>query len=555
MHHALHHVYFFNTDLFIHYQMILSSSHQTEPCSSLRFTQHCVCVSAEQVKRSPEQLALPRVTCSVRRIRAVFGSLVKSNVHVKDMTGAAVPVPQSEESCGVRLGREKNQSLSFFSRYDSCYAQIEGSRVVIPLQVQLTGEDRWFRVNISCPLIKRHSERSPLAPKTLPGSCDVEEALRVDCGPQGTARHACLKLGCCYDSACYYRLNACSPDGHFVFSVKASDTDLPIRPSSLVVRDQPHCYPTLTTEDTAVFKIGVSECGVKMKMDGGVMIYEVDVEELQAESDTKKSPFSLQVQCEYEASDLKHAAELRSLYAVTNPPPVIALGTIRVQMRIAKDSSFTSFYPEDQLPVTLPLREAAYVEISIRQPSPDPSLSLRVRDCFAYPVSRHSVWTLLYDGCPNPLDNMRSSVPVDQQGKTTSQSQIRRFDVQTFAFLDPETGNPSFEEMYFYCWVEICTDDIDCAQRCAIISSEGERRRRDTISASDQVQLLSLGPLLLGQNSTDLEDGPCAQQETMFQVTVYVLSGVGAALLLVLLLAAWSSIRRWRKLDHTEESE
>lgn len=45
---------------------------------------------------------------------------------------------------------------------------------------------------------------------------------------------------------------------------------------------------------------------------------------------------SLQVQCEYEASDLKRAADMRSLYAVTNPPPVVALGTIRVLMRIAK---------------------------------------------------------------------------------------------------------------------------------------------------------------------------------------------------------------------------
>ncbi len=40
----------------------------------------------------------------------------------------------------------------------------QGSKVVIPLQVQLTGEDRWFRVNISCPLIKRYSERTRLMP-------------------------------------------------------------------------------------------------------------------------------------------------------------------------------------------------------------------------------------------------------------------------------------------------------------------------------------------------------------------------------------------------------
>lgn len=131
--------------------------------------------------------------------------------------------------------------------------------------------------------------------------------------------------------------------------------------------------------------------------------------------------FSLQVQCEYEVPDLMRAANLRSLYAVTTLPPVVALGSFRVLMRIAQgnktnlshlraaevnpncaflvlDASFTSFFPEDQLPLSLPLRKAAYVEVAIAQPSPDPTLSLRVRDCFAYPVSRRSVWTLLYDG-------------------------------------------------------------------------------------------------------------------------------------------------------------
>ncbi|XP_059204424.1 zona pellucida sperm-binding protein 4-like [Centropristis striata] len=512
--------------------------------------QPCWCLSAGQKKKRAEQLALPTVSCSARRIKAVFGPLVKSNIHVKDMAGATIPVLKSKESCGVRLVREKNQSLSLFSKYDSCYGQIEGSKVVIPLQIQLAGEDRWFSVNISCPLIKRHSERTRLVPTPLPGNCDTEKALRVDCGHQSISSDACNELGCCYDDhdlSCYYRLNACSVDGHFVFSVKTTDTDRPIDPSSLIVKDQPHCSPVVTTSDTAVFKIGVMDCGAKMKVDGDVKIYEVEVEELYTKSKTKHSSFSLKVQCEYEASDLMRAANLRSLYAVTDPPPVMALGTIRVQMRIAKDASFSSFFPEDQLPLSLPLRKAAYVEISMAQPSPDPTLSLRVRDCFAYPASRHSVWTLLYDGCPNPMDNMRSSVPVNSEGKTTSHSQVRRFDVKTFAFFDPHTGQPSVEEMYFYCWVEICTDDADCAQRCAIISSEGERQRRQAMSESDQVQLVSLGPLLLGQNSTELEDSPCVEQKTMFQVTVYVLSGVGAALLFVLVFAVWKSTRNQQK--------
>ncbi|KAM7386412.1 hypothetical protein PAMA_009163 [Pampus argenteus] len=466
------------------------------------------------------------------------------------MTGASIPVPESEGSCGVRLGREKNQTVSFISRYDSCYAQVEGSKVVIPLQVQLTGEDRWFRVNISCPLIKQYSERTHLIPTSLPGNCDIERALRVDCAHQGISIDACNKLGCCYDShnlTCYYKLNACSLDGHFVFSVKSTETDPPIDPGSLIVKDQPQCVPVLTTQDTAVFKIGVKDCGAQKKVVRDVIIYEVEVEQLHVKSIDKHSPFSLEVQCEYQLSDLKRAVDVRSLYAVTNPPPVVALGTIGVQMRIATDASFTSFFPEDQLPLTLPLRKAAYLEISITQPSPDPTLSLRVRDCFAYPASRQSVWTLLFNGCPNPQDDMRSSIHLDDQERTTSNSQVRRFDVKTFAFLNPQTGYPSLEEMYYYCWVEICTEDVDCAQHCAIISSNGYRRRREALFESDNVQLVSLGPLLLGQNNTELEDKPHIQKNAMFQVTEYICAGVGASLLLILIFIVWSSIRKCHK--------
>lgn len=40
----------------------------------------------------------------------------------------------------------------------------QGSKVVIRLQVQLTVDDQWVRVKITCPLIKRHSNRTRLIP-------------------------------------------------------------------------------------------------------------------------------------------------------------------------------------------------------------------------------------------------------------------------------------------------------------------------------------------------------------------------------------------------------
>ncbi|KAM4716412.1 zona pellucida sperm-binding protein 4-like [Anableps anableps] len=478
--------------------------------------QYCCCVSTFPGKERRVQnshLALPAVTCSVRGIKAVFGPLVTNNLHVRDISGTAIHLLNSKGSCGVRVGQEKNQNISFFSRYDSCYARMEGNKVVIPLLVQLRGQNQWIRVNISCPLIKRSSQR--IQPTFSLGDCDADKSLRLDCGHQSITGNACQKLGCCYDahtSGCYYRLNACSLDGHFVFTVKATDTHPPIDPISLVIKDQPHCLPVVSTSDIAIFKMGVMDCGVKMKKDGDLVIYEVEVEEQNKRK--RHSPFSLQVECEYEKSDLKSAKDLRSLYTMTNPPAVVAQGTIRVQMRLATDASFTTFIPEDQLPLKLPLRETMNVEISIVPLSPHPMLSLHVRDCFAYPVSKHSVWTLLHDGCPNPLDNMRSSVPVDNQGKTTTHSQVRRFDVKTFAFLDPYTDKPSAEKIYFYCWVEICPEDVDCAQRCTIISSDAERQRRQAPPTSHQVQLVSLGPLQLVHKNTEQDDLQCVPTPT-----------------------------------------
>nr|XP_046159517.1 zona pellucida sperm-binding protein 4-like isoform X1 [Oncorhynchus gorbuscha] len=493
----------------------------------------------QKTAQTRAQDALPRVTCTARRIRAVFGQAVLHNLRVKDRSGVSVPVPKDKEHCGVRRG-EKNGTLSFQSRYDSCYTQVEGDTVVVSLRVQLDAGDQWYRVNISCPLLKKMAQKPIIGRTSRSGKCSIHRVLRVDCGPQDVSNDGCLKLGCCYDdhdSTCYYRMNTCSLDGHFVFSVKATDTNPPLNPNNLAVKGQPQCSPVATSADTAVFKIGVRECGTKMMVNGDVVSYEVEVEELHPKITGKHSPFSLQVQCQYEGSALLHT-DLWSLNP-TNPPPVTALGTVRVQMRIATDESFTSFLPEDQLPLTLYLRKPVYVEVSITPPSPDPSLSLRVRDCFAYPASRHSVWTLLYDGCPNPLDSMRSSVPVDSRGKTTSHSQVRRFDVKTFSFFDPETGNPSVEEVYFYCWVEICTEEEECKQHCSITSPDGEREKRE--SGSDRVsQLVSFGPVLLGQNGSGQEQNHSDHLNIAFQVSMYSVIVICTSILFFLLFSSWS---------------
>lgn len=50
---------------------------------SALMVQHCWAFSAAQMKKALEHLALPRVNCSARSIKAIFAPLVKSNIHVK----------------------------------------------------------------------------------------------------------------------------------------------------------------------------------------------------------------------------------------------------------------------------------------------------------------------------------------------------------------------------------------------------------------------------------------------------------------------------------------
>ncbi|XP_077590610.1 zona pellucida sperm-binding protein 4-like [Stigmatopora nigra] len=512
----------------------------------------CQCSEKSSTLSQRQRLVSPRVICSQTGIKAMFGSKVSSNMRVRDKTGATLMVPQMDNSCGAKMGSWNNQRLLFFSTYDGCYAQVKGSKVVVPLQVQLAGENGWFSINITCPLMKRPSLRITPMPTKFHGKCSIRKDLRVKCGQQTTSPDSCSNEGCCYDATdqfCYHRLDSCSLDGHFVFAVKSNEN-----PRNIAVKDQPRCVPLITTSDTAVFKIPVTDCGVKTKVNEDDVIYELELEEVPDPRRTNHSSFRLQVECKYSALEARHIVNLHS-YAVTNPPPVIALGTFRLQMRIATDASFTTFFPKDQLPVMLPLRETLYLEISFAPPSPDPELSLHVRDCFAYPASRHSVWTLLNDGCPNHLDDSRSSTPVDHQGKIYSHSQVRRFDVKTFAFL--KEGQPSVEEIYFYCWVEICTKNVDCSQRCSIISPQSERPRREASPEAFPTQLLSLGPLLLCQNSTKSQENPHIRQQTIYYISIYFFSGIvmTTTLLLLLLMILCLRNRKYHKPEPKQASD
>ncbi|MBN3315938.1 ZP4 protein, partial [Atractosteus spatula] len=193
----------------------------------------------------------------------------------------------------------------------------------------------------------------------------------------------------------------CTQDGQFVFTVRRRDAEPPLDLSGVRVEGHEECAPLVTTPEALVFKFGVTECGARRDDYGQVLRFQVElvavpgVSRLEYGPVSRDSPYRLLIECQYRQSVLVQAG-LTALDP-TPPKPASALGQVRVEMRIAKDSSFSSFFPADRLPLSLPLREPLFVEVRVRDP-PDPRISLRIRDCFAYPASRHSLWVLLYDG-------------------------------------------------------------------------------------------------------------------------------------------------------------
>ncbi|XP_035515425.1 zona pellucida sperm-binding protein 4 [Morone saxatilis] len=313
-------------------------------------------------------------------------------------------------------------------------------------------------------------------PVLIPGSgqeCNLPSEQRLPCGPGSVSQPQCLSMGCCFSKqppACYYPIDECTIDRHFVFSVPASLTDPPLSPALLVTAGNSTCKPLRVTSDYALFKIPMDGCGTRRVMVGKTMIYIVEViNKVQAISlnygtITRDSPVRLLVECRYLPSPV-----LSVSYMVKSPtlgPAVQTQGVFGVQLRISKDAQYSSYYPQYHQPLQILLGKPLYLEVRLLN-TPDPSLVLLVHFCVAYPRSGKAVWLLLYNGCPNPLDPALQQAVLFDPRPPSPQAQTRRFTISTFQFLpDGEFKDPD-EEIYFMCSTEICSPrDGPCVEGC-----------------------------------------------------------------------------------------
>ncbi|XP_045904326.1 uncharacterized protein LOC123970359 [Micropterus dolomieu] len=417
--------------------------------------------STTQGKISPSVVPKPEVFCSSHQMTVELPSGPISGIVVKDIKGNQMNLPDHPKYCGYSVREGKAGKIYLRVQLHShCHMIVQGKMYITVIYMTVNGRQE---AQFSCPV-------------PIPASvqeCNLPREQRLPCGPGSVSQPQCLSMGCCFSEhppACYYPMDECTVDRHFVFSVPASLTDPSLSPAMLVSAGNSTCKPWRVTPDYALFKIPMDGCGTRRVMVGKTVIYMVEViNKVQAISlnhgtITRDSPVRLLVECRYLPSPV-----LSVSYLVKTPtlgPAVQTQGVFGVQLRIAKDAQYSSYYPQYHQPLQMLLGKPLYLEVRLLN-TPDPSLVLLVHFCVAYPRSGKAVWLLLYNGCPNPLDPAPEQAVLLNPRPPSPQAQTRRFTISTFQFLPDGDFKDLDEEIYFMCSTEICSPhDGPCVEGC-----------------------------------------------------------------------------------------
>ncbi|KAM9658839.1 zona pellucida sperm-binding protein 1 [Trichechus inunguis] len=314
----------------------------------------------------------------------------------------------------------------------------------------------------------------------------------IPCTVRRNSKEACQQAGCCYDNTrevpCYYSNTAtvqCFRDGHLVLVV-SQETALAHRITLANVHlayAPTSCAPAQKTDAFVVFRFPLTHCGTTVQVAGNQLIYEnqlvsdIDVQMGPRGSITWDSTFRLHVRCIFNASDFLPVQA--SVFPHPPPGPVTQSGPLRLELRIAKDKTFSSYYGEEDYPVLKLLQEPVHVEVRLLQRT-DPSLALVLHQCWATPGTnpfQQPQWPILSDGCPFDGDGYRTQMLTLDGTTLPFPSHYQRFTVATFAFLDKGSHRALRGPVYFFCSASACHPSAlgTCSTPC---SSGTSRRRR-----------------------------------------------------------------------------
>ncbi|XP_035494362.2 uncharacterized protein LOC118313159 isoform X2 [Scophthalmus maximus] len=291
-------------------------------------------VSPTPPSTTPSLVQKPKVICSPHHMTVKFPAGLISGILLKDLKGNQMSLQDAPKHCGYSASNGKDGKIHLtLQLHLQCHMSLQGQMYIISV-IYMTINGR-REAQLSCPVV-------------VPGSgkeCSIASEQRLPCGPAFVSQPQCLSMGCCFSKqppACYYPMDECSIDHHFVFSVPASITEPPLSPALLVAASNSTCKPQRVTSDYALFKIPMDGCGARRVVVGKMVIYMVEVINkvqgisLNYGTITRDSPVRFLVECRFQPGSV-----LTVSYLVKTPtlsPGVQTREMFGVQLRIAKVS-------------------------------------------------------------------------------------------------------------------------------------------------------------------------------------------------------------------------
>ncbi|XP_040200990.1 zona pellucida sperm-binding protein 4-like [Rana temporaria] len=428
--------------------------------------------------------------CSPNEMELLFSISAEDAVFVLDFQDEFQSL-ENDSACGLWVGQRPNNMIVVGAAYDGCYVREVDEEYMMVLLLEENGTDtveQQHKMEKKCP-IQNEAMDAP-----SPAVCSaVSQVDKLACAETPVTRDICEAMGCCYSSndatmPCFFGnklTTQCSLDNSMVIAVSKDLTkpSLLLNSVHVIGLDKSSCsqLSVATSDSFAVFRFPLS-CANAYEVPGSPMTYETTIEAVrgiqtwQGSSITRDSTMRVTVRCSYIQSGTVPLAV--TVNTLPPPLPVSTSGPLELEMRIAKDLAYGSYYSEGDYPVVKVLREPVYLEVRIIRRT-DPNLFLVLNDCWATNSADPTLlpqWPILFDSCPFDGDNYISRlISVGTASLVVPlPNYYKRFLVNTFTFVDFSTRLALEGLVYFHCSASVCVPSTmdNCEASC------GQRRRR-----------------------------------------------------------------------------
>ncbi|XP_039338185.1 zona pellucida sperm-binding protein 4 isoform X1 [Mauremys reevesii] len=444
---------------------------------------------------------------------------------------------QNDSSCGVWVSWAADGSRIVGASYAGCFVSEwdGGYLMVVGIEGMAAGGHRALREEkvLRCP------RSLPALDAPSPSVCAaIQSQDRLPCASPPITQGECEEQGCCYNPSdrvkpCYYGNTVtahCTPDGQFSLAVSRAVTLPPLILDSVRLASGrgAGCVPVGQNNAFVLFWFPLSACGTTFQMAGDQGVYENelvadrDVRTWSLGSITRDSTFRLHVRCSYSISGNFLPLSVQ-VFTLPPPPAVSQPGPLMLELRIATEQNYGSYYADRDYPVVKVLRDPIYVEVRILQRT-DPDLVLVLHHCWAIPSTnpqQQPQWPILVDGCPYAGDNYRTQlVPVGAASGLQFPSHHQRFILSTFTFVESASQRALTGPVYLHCSASMCLPSR--LESCTISCPAGARGRRSSEHHPETglSSITSRGPVFL------LQDGIENDAVQSFRLPVTAASGV-----------------------------